>query len=105
MPVRRFAEGNRHASNVCFTAKIKFAWGTGEFLTMHNLPLFKRAVIGVAGFTVMIIGVALLVLPGPGLLTIALGLAILATEFDWARALLERARAAIKRKNAENRGS
>ena len=73
--------------------------GTNEFPMMHNLPLLRRILIGVVGGTVVIIGVALLVLPGPGLVTIALGLAILATEFVWARALLKKAREAIARKN------
>ena len=42
-----------------------------------------------AGGVLLIAGVAMLVLPGPGLLTIAAGLAILATEFAWARRLLD----------------
>lgn len=36
------------------------------------------------GFMVLMLGVALLLLPGPGLLVIAFGFAILATEFVWA---------------------
>ena len=42
------------------------------------------------GFLVVLAGLAMLVLPGPGLLVIALGLAILALEFAWAERLLER---------------
>jgi uncharacterized protein (TIGR02611 family) len=42
------------------------------------------------GFLVVLAGVAMLVLPGPGLLVIALGLGILALEFAWAERLLER---------------
>jgi uncharacterized protein (TIGR02611 family) len=45
----------------------------------------RRVVILVVGSTVMLIGVALLVLPGPAFVVIPLGLAILATEFAWAR--------------------
>jgi hypothetical protein len=41
----------------------------------------KRAVIAVAGSVVLLIGIALLVLPGPGLLLVLAGLLILATEF------------------------
>jgi tellurite resistance protein TerC len=59
----------------------------------------RRVLIAVIGSTVVLIGVALLVLPGPGLVTIALGLAILATEFVFARALLKKAREAIARNN------
>jgi uncharacterized protein (TIGR02611 family) len=43
------------------------------------------------GFVVVLAGVAMLVLPGPGLLVIAIGLGILALEFAWAERLLERA--------------
>lgn len=71
----------------------------GDFSMTHNVGLLKRALIAVIGGTVVIVGVALLVLPGPGLLTIALGLAILATEFVWARSLLNKAQAAIARKH------
>jgi uncharacterized protein (TIGR02611 family) len=42
------------------------------------------------GFLVVLAGLAMLVLPGPGLLVIALGLGILALEFAWAERLLER---------------
>jgi len=66
---------------------------------MHNLPLLKRIVVGIVGVTVVLIGVALLVLPGPGLVTIALGLAILSTQFVWARSLLKKAQDAIAKKN------
>jgi tellurite resistance protein TerC len=50
----------------------------------------KRLVKIVFGFTLLAIGVALLVLPGPGWLIIALGLALLAGEYVWARKLLDR---------------
>lgn len=42
------------------------------------------------GLTIIGIGIALLVLPGPGIAVIIVGLALLATEFAWARSLLER---------------
>jgi uncharacterized protein (TIGR02611 family) len=48
----------------------------------------KRVAVTIAGFAVMLAGVALLVLPGPGLLVIIAGLAILATEYVWAQRLL-----------------
>jgi tellurite resistance protein TerC len=50
----------------------------------------RRVVIGIIGFTVLLIGVALLVLPGPAFIVIPAGLAILAIEFAWARRWLER---------------
>jgi uncharacterized protein (TIGR02611 family) len=42
-----------------------------------------------AGGVLLIAGIAMLALPGPGWLTIAAGLAILATEFAWAKRLLD----------------
>jgi uncharacterized protein (TIGR02611 family) len=43
-----------------------------------------------AGFVVLLAGLAMIPLPGPGLLVTAVGLAILALEFAWAERLLER---------------
>jgi len=43
----------------------------------------------VVGTVLLAVGAALLVLPGPGLLVIALGLGVLATEFVWPRRLLQ----------------
>jgi len=45
----------------------------------------RRVVISIMGITVILIGIAMLVLPGPGLVVIPVGLAILATEYAWAR--------------------
>lgn len=42
----------------------------------------------VIGFTILAIGIAMIVLPGPAVVVIPIGLAILATEFIWARKLL-----------------
>ena len=50
----------------------------------------KRIAVIVVGSVVVLAGLAMLVLPGPGLLVIAAGLAILASEFDWAERWMER---------------
>lgn len=52
----------------------------------------RRVVVSVIGGTILLMGLAMLVLPGPGWLTIFAGLGVLATEFAWARWLLRRAR-------------
>lgn len=44
----------------------------------------------IGGFTLLVAGVAMLLLPGPGLITIILALGILAAEFVWAKRLLNR---------------
>jgi tellurite resistance protein TerC len=55
----------------------------------------KRVVVAVVGFAVLLVGVAMLVLPGPALIVIPVGLGILATQFTWARILLQRVKAMI----------
>jgi len=50
----------------------------------------KRMIIGVLGLTVLAIGLAMILLPGPAFLVIPAGIAILATEFVWAKTLLTR---------------
>ena len=54
----------------------------------------RWVVIGLVGSTLVVAGVAMLVLPGPGLLTVFAGVAILAAEFTWAEILLRRMKAA-----------
>ena len=49
----------------------------------------RRIAILVIGMTVLLIGAALLVLPGPAFVVIPIGLAILATEYAWARRALK----------------
>jgi len=52
----------------------------------------KRIAVTIAGGAVILVGIAMLVLPGPGLLVIIAGLAILATEYVWAERLLRMAK-------------
>jgi uncharacterized protein (TIGR02611 family) len=69
----------------------------------NNLPAgLRKIIVGVIGVTLLIIGTVMIVLPGPALLVIPAGLAILATEFAWARHLVRRARGLISRRQAGN---
>lgn len=45
----------------------------------------KRVVVAVLGFVLLLAGLALLVLPGPGFVCVIAGLFVLATQFDWAK--------------------
>ena len=63
--------------------------------------LLRRIVVGVIGGTIVLIGVALTILPGPAFIVIPLGLLILGSEFAWARRLLRRAKEMIGRPRAE----
>jgi hypothetical protein len=68
----------------------------------------KRFVIAITGGTVVLLGITMIALPGPAVVVIPAGLAILATEFLWARRALQvfkgmtaRARASIRCSAAE----
>jgi Putative transmembrane protein (PGPGW) len=59
------------------------------------IRILRRIVVAVIGGTILLIGIALIVLPGPAFVVIPLGLVILASEFAWARSLLRRGRELI----------
>lgn len=75
-PVRRFRETIRR------NPILNTAWRAGVFAV---------------GATVLAGGLVMMVTPGPGIVGIVLGLAILATEFAWAQTALHRAKAAAER--------
>lgn len=58
----------------------------------------------VIGGTILIIGIAMIVLPGPAIVVIPLALGVLATEFAWARRLLHTVRERMQR-SANNRNN
>jgi len=64
-----------------------------NILLIKGIKQAKRLVIAVIGFTVLLIGIAMIVLPGPAIIVIPLGLAILGTEFIWAKNLLKKIKA------------
>lgn len=64
-------------------------WGLVWRFLLHQS---FRLTVATVGFTVMALGAVMLVTPGPGLLVIIAGLAILAHEFTWAQRALEQAR-------------
>ena len=50
----------------------------------------RRLVIFAVGISVLFVGIAMIVLPGPAIIVVPLGLAILATEFVWAKIMLKK---------------
>ena len=50
----------------------------------------KRIAVTIVGGVLIAAGLVMLVLPGPGILVVALGFAVLGTEYAWAAAALER---------------
>ncbi len=67
--------------------------GELERLALASYRQARRAVVLLIGSSILLVGVAMLVLPGPAFLVIPAGLAILAIEFAWARYWLTRVRA------------
>lgn len=63
----------------------------------------RRVAVAVVGITVLAVGVALIVLPGPAIVVIPIGLAILSVEFAWARSWLRKVRRSISGQSAESR--
>lgn len=62
---------------------------------MNNDPRYrmaKRIAIAIIGGTVTLLGIVLIVLPGPAFIVLPLGLSILATEFLWAKRWLKKVR-------------
>jgi len=54
--------------------------------------LSKRIGVAIVGGSVTVIGIALIVLPGPAIVVIPIGLSILGTQFEWPRRYLRKAR-------------
>jgi len=63
---------------------------------LNNTPVWlRRPVVTLIGVVLIAVGIVLLVLPGPGLLVIAFGLAVLATEYPAAQRLLDRIKSSM----------
>jgi 2-methylcitrate dehydratase PrpD len=57
----------------------------------------KRIAVSVVGGVLVLAGLAMLVLPGPGIIVVAIGFAVLGTEYAWAAAALERTKRTAER--------
>jgi len=62
----------------------------------------KRIVLEVVGWTLVLVGIAALVLPGPGLLALAGGLAILSQQYEWAEKRMRPVERQAKKAAAES---
>ncbi|PYT48076.1 MAG: hypothetical protein DMG44_16185 [Acidobacteria bacterium] len=59
-------------------------------MILRTVEQVRRVFLVIAGFTLLLAGVVMLVTPGPGIAAILLGLGLLAAEFVWARRLMGR---------------
>jgi len=72
-------------------ARNRFVEGLQERRARHKeRHHLIRVAAAIGGFLVVLLGIVLIPLPGPGLLVVAVGLAVLALEFAWAEHLLEK---------------
>ena len=71
---------------------------------LENKPykIVRKVVIAVLGISVLLIGAAMILLPGPAIVVIPAGLAILATEFAWAKSILRKLKESIGWKTTSN---
>ena len=88
----------------------KVAWQQrlNRKLGLDEMPVIRKLIYTVLGLTVLLIGIAMLVLPGPAVIVIPIGLAILASEYAWARRIIRRGRVFVAkargRKSMRQRG-
>ena len=71
-------------------------------LILKTLQQAKRLIVIVAGSTVLLMGIAMIALPGPAVLVIPVGLSVLATEFVWARRLLNKLKSTFQKGKEKN---
>jgi tellurite resistance protein TerC len=78
----------------------KRAWQSrlNEKLGLDRMPVIRKVIYSVVGLTILLIGIAMIVLPGPAFIVIPIGLAILGSEYAWARRIIRRGRVFVGRK-------
>lgn len=77
---------------------VRFSDKLLHWLRLDSLPAgVRRWVVAIIGGTILLIGLALIFLPGPAFIVIPVGLAILASEFAWARRYLHHAGTLLKK--------
>lgn len=69
---------------------------------MAGPAVIKKVAIQIAGWLLVLVGIAALFLPGPGLLALFAGMALLATQYEWAERRLEPVKQAALRTAADS---
>jgi hypothetical protein len=64
---------------------------------LDEMPVVRKVVYSVIGLTLLLLGIAMVVLPGPAIIFIPLGLAILASEYAWARRIIRRGQVFVEK--------
>lgn len=69
-----------------------------HWLRLDDLsPRVRRIVVGMVGGTLLLVGLAMIVLPGPAFIVIPLALGLLGTEFVWAKRCVQKARTLFRK--------
>jgi len=76
-----------------------------KHFVVRTLKQARRLIVIVIGFTVLLAGIVMVVMPGPAVIVIPVGLTILATEFLWAKTLLDSLKERIQRLKTTKRTS
>ncbi len=71
-------------------------------MKVHAKATLKRVLLEGLGWILIVVGIAALVLPGPGLLALFAGMALLATQYEWAEKRLEPVKNAALRAAADS---
>lgn len=74
-------------------------------LGLDRKPVVRKLVCSVVGVSVILIGIVMIVTPGPAVIVIPLGLAILAGEFAWARRISRRGKVFVGRRLQRRKGA
>ena len=84
---------------------MKWVSRLGAAVGLNILPApLRKLIVAVIGLTILLLGVVMIALPGPAFIVIPLGLAILATEFAWARRAVRRTRVMIAKARGRESG-
>lgn len=59
-------------------------------MSFNSIKQIKRLIVGIIGTTILVIGLAMIILPGPAFIVIPVGLSVLATEFLWAKKIVQK---------------
>jgi tellurite resistance protein TerC len=73
-----------------------------RILEKKPYKIVRKVVIAVLGISVLLMGAAMVLLPGPAIVVIPVGLAILATEFAWAKSILRKLKESLGWKTTSN---
>ena len=96
MPVE--APEQHHHRHSFAVRKRRWQQRLNERFGLDRMPVVRKVVWSVLGGSVLLIGLAMTVLPGPAIVVIPLGLAILGSEFAWARRVMRRGRVFVGRR-------